>query len=209
MTTRTDEPKPACWGMNPELFFPPGDGTRAARLQIEEAKAVCRGCPLRVDCLTGALQRREEYGVFGGMSETERRNITRAQPHTNARNTATRLINGPADAASQREYEIRRLAAMTWTTQEIREACAAYYAGDRDTWAIAGTRVYDMHRRTAQHNEAVGRRANTAADTWAAITALEAQGIVRDALIAERLGITPKYVREVRHKFRTDQRVAS
>jgi WhiB family redox-sensing transcriptional regulator len=45
---------------NPELFFaePPQD--------VEQAKAMCRGCRARLACLAGALERREPWGVWGG-----------------------------------------------------------------------------------------------------------------------------------------------
>jgi WhiB family redox-sensing transcriptional regulator len=45
---------------DPELFFAesPSD--------VEEAKAMCRGCRARLACLTGALERREPWGVWGG-----------------------------------------------------------------------------------------------------------------------------------------------
>jgi WhiB family redox-sensing transcriptional regulator len=64
MTTLTI-PTPAgtalpCHIQDPELWFaetPTG---------VEEAKALCRGCPLRVACLEGALERREPWGVWGG-----------------------------------------------------------------------------------------------------------------------------------------------
>ena len=69
-------PRPACVEEDPELFFPIGD-TGPALLQIEEAKAVCRRCPLIEDCLEGALERGEAAGVWGGLSEKERRSLKR------------------------------------------------------------------------------------------------------------------------------------
>ncbi|MDW8805511.1 WhiB family transcriptional regulator [Streptomyces scabiei] len=75
-TDAPGQPRPACVGEDPELFFPIGD-TGPALLQIEEAKAVCRrGCPLIESCLEGALDRNES-GVWGGMSEKERRSLKR------------------------------------------------------------------------------------------------------------------------------------
>jgi WhiB family redox-sensing transcriptional regulator len=62
----------ACTGEDPELFFPDGI-TGSALHQIEEAKAVCRRCPVAETCLQWALESGQAAGVWGGMSEDERR----------------------------------------------------------------------------------------------------------------------------------------
>jgi WhiB family transcriptional regulator, redox-sensing transcriptional regulator len=67
---------PACWAEDPELFFPIGH-TGPAALQIEEAKAVCHRCPVMAECRADALARGEEFGVWGGLSEQERRALQR------------------------------------------------------------------------------------------------------------------------------------
>ncbi|HJL83711.1 MAG TPA: WhiB family transcriptional regulator, partial [Acidimicrobiales bacterium] len=60
-----------CLGVDPDLFFPErGASTR-------EAKDVCRACVVRTDCLEFALQNGEKFGIWGGMSERERRRIRR------------------------------------------------------------------------------------------------------------------------------------
>ena len=59
--------KAACRDKDPELFFPVGN-TGAAYQQIEEAKAVCLKC---------ALDTNQDYGVWGGLSEDERRALKR------------------------------------------------------------------------------------------------------------------------------------
>ena len=60
-----------CLGVDPDLFFPErGASTR-------EAKEVCRGCVVREDCLEFALANGEKFGIWGGMSERERRRIRR------------------------------------------------------------------------------------------------------------------------------------
>src|SRR5438477_4942593 len=62
-----------CMGVDPDLFFPErGASTR-------EAKEVCRGCVVREDCLEYALANGEKFGIWGGMSERERRRIRRAR----------------------------------------------------------------------------------------------------------------------------------
>jgi len=62
-----------CMGVDPDLFFPErGASTR-------EAKEVCRGCVVRLDCLEYALDSAEKFGIWGGMSERERRRLRRAR----------------------------------------------------------------------------------------------------------------------------------
>jgi WhiB family redox-sensing transcriptional regulator len=64
----------ACRNIEPDLFFPLGR-TREALVHIEEAKAVCRGCPVHAECLEFALANNLEDGVWGGTSEDERRRL--------------------------------------------------------------------------------------------------------------------------------------
>lgn len=64
----------ACRDHDPELFFPVGDGPVAKR-QTSRAKAVCAHCPVVADCLLAAT--RSDHGVWGGMSEAERRSVRR------------------------------------------------------------------------------------------------------------------------------------
>lgn len=66
----------ACRNNDPELFFPHGT-TGQALDQIEQAKAVCRQCPVINACLEWALQTNEQHGVWGGRSEEERRGMAR------------------------------------------------------------------------------------------------------------------------------------
>jgi WhiB family transcriptional regulator, redox-sensing transcriptional regulator len=55
-------------------FFHPDDdlGRISRRLREAAAKQVCEGCPVRAQCATHALTVGEEYGVWGGFTETER-----------------------------------------------------------------------------------------------------------------------------------------
>ena len=65
--------KSNCMGVDPDLFFPErGASTR-------EAKEVCRGCVVREECLEYALSKGEKFGIWGGMSERERRRLRRAR----------------------------------------------------------------------------------------------------------------------------------
>ena len=65
-----------CRDTDPELFFPVGT-TGTALVQIERAKQVCDECTVRIDCLDFALTTNQDSGIWGGLSEEERRAIRR------------------------------------------------------------------------------------------------------------------------------------
>lgn len=66
----------ACRDEDPDLFFPIGT-TGPALVQTEEAKTVCRGCPVQEQCLRWALENNQDAGVWGGLGENERRALKR------------------------------------------------------------------------------------------------------------------------------------
>jgi WhiB family transcriptional regulator, redox-sensing transcriptional regulator len=71
-----------CLGVDPDLFFPErGASTR-------EAKEVCRGCVVRLDCLEYALVNGEKFGIWGGLSERERRRLRRQRAQAGRRTSA-------------------------------------------------------------------------------------------------------------------------
>ena len=64
----------ACRDADPDLFFPIG-ATGAALRQMEEAKRICRACPVQIQCLAWALENGVADGVWGGTTPDERRVI--------------------------------------------------------------------------------------------------------------------------------------
>jgi WhiB family transcriptional regulator, redox-sensing transcriptional regulator len=64
----------ACRGLDPDALFVQG----AAQ---NRAKAICFGCPVRTECLADSLDHRIEFGVWGGMTERERRALLRRRPN--------------------------------------------------------------------------------------------------------------------------------
>lgn len=60
-----------CAQTDPEAFFPEKGGS------TREAKKVCSGCEVRAECLEYALDRDERFGIWGGLSERQRRKIKR------------------------------------------------------------------------------------------------------------------------------------
>ena len=66
----------ACRDADPELFFPDGD-IRSARAQVKTARLICRGCAVSATCLNWALATGQEAGIWGGLTEDERRRLHR------------------------------------------------------------------------------------------------------------------------------------
>lgn len=58
-----------CAQTDPEAFFPDKGGS------TREAKRICQACPVRDECLEYALANDERFGIWGGLSERERRRI--------------------------------------------------------------------------------------------------------------------------------------
>jgi WhiB family redox-sensing transcriptional regulator len=109
----TGEPNPAgpepwmafslCKETDPEAFFPEKGQSTAY------AKKVCRRCPVTAECLRAALERDERFGIWGGLSERERRKLKKpacepsapgSEEHAGASKRVTQ-----ADAAKQRRRE--------------------------------------------------------------------------------------------------------
>nr|WP_269204172.1 WhiB family transcriptional regulator [Motilibacter rhizosphaerae] len=63
----------ACRNSDPDALFVQGAAQNRAKL-------VCGGCPVRTECLAEALDNRTEFGVWGGMTERERRALLRRRP---------------------------------------------------------------------------------------------------------------------------------
>jgi len=61
----------ACQGLDPDIFYPTSED------DAEEAKAICAGCAVRQLCLEYALSHRERDGVWGGLTDRERRRLIR------------------------------------------------------------------------------------------------------------------------------------
>jgi len=76
----------ACRGGNPELFFPLRESKKGAPTELAAlAIAVCEQCPVAQECLEGALERDERFGIWGGKTTTERREMVRQRARLAAR----------------------------------------------------------------------------------------------------------------------------
>jgi WhiB family redox-sensing transcriptional regulator len=69
--------KAACRGQNGYLFFPPSHFEKKHEKQQREqmAKAICNRCAVKKECLEYALAIREPHGIWGGMTELERKRL--------------------------------------------------------------------------------------------------------------------------------------
>ena len=100
----------ACRESDPEIFYP--STGRSSR----DGRAVCGRCPVQAACLVYAIEHREHYGVWGGLSERQRRRL---------RETGGRSVNGTGTDARQssprgpdkREGQVRELAATLSDSQ--------------------------------------------------------------------------------------------
>jgi WhiB family redox-sensing transcriptional regulator len=89
----------ACRNSDPDALFVQG----AAQ---NRAKVICRSCPVRVACLADALDNRVEFGVWGGMTERERRALLRRRPNVTS---WRRLLEAAANehTSAQRANELQ------------------------------------------------------------------------------------------------------
>jgi WhiB family transcriptional regulator, redox-sensing transcriptional regulator len=67
-------PDAACRGMDAELWYPSSSATHA---ELAKPLAICRSCPVQVDCLAHALEHHEVHGIWGGVRERPRRDLRR------------------------------------------------------------------------------------------------------------------------------------
>ncbi len=72
--------KAACRGRKAAVFFPPASPERSDEKLFREtiAKGICEECCVRDECLDYAMKIREPHGIWGGLSETERRHLANA-----------------------------------------------------------------------------------------------------------------------------------
>ena len=73
------ESRAACRGAESAWFTPPitGESPSERRVRERAAKQICARCPVRVECLDYALRVNEPFGIWGGLSERERRRLKR------------------------------------------------------------------------------------------------------------------------------------
>ncbi len=92
-------PRAACRSAQPDQLFVRG-------AEQNKAKQLCAGCPVRTECLAEALDNQIEWGVWGGMTERERRAILRKRPNV----TSWRRLFEAAQAEHEAAHGVASLA---------------------------------------------------------------------------------------------------
>ena len=94
-----------CAEVSPEVWFPDKGGS------VRQAKAICGRCEIRLECADWAIQTNERHGVWGGLSEWDRRQLRkgRSVEHPSGWRCTT-----PGDKA-----RVRELDGLGWSIEEI------------------------------------------------------------------------------------------
>jgi WhiB family redox-sensing transcriptional regulator len=77
----------ACADVDPLIFFPVGV-SEEAQAATDVAKSICAECPVAQECLLFAVTTNQEYGVWGGLDEEERKEVRRAWRRASARSVS-------------------------------------------------------------------------------------------------------------------------
>ncbi|MGH3424680.1 MAG: WhiB family transcriptional regulator [Nocardioidaceae bacterium] len=83
----------ACKDAGPDVLFVRG-------AEQNRAKQLCSGCPVRSECLAEALDNQIEWGVWGGMTERERRALLRRRPNVRSWRSLLEAAKNEAAAAA-------------------------------------------------------------------------------------------------------------
>uniref|UniRef100_UPI001295A997 WhiB family transcriptional regulator n=1 Tax=Actinomadura macrotermitis TaxID=2585200 RepID=UPI001295A997 len=96
----------ACRNADPDALFVQGAAQNRAKL-------ICRGCPVRAECLADALDNRIEFGVWGGMTEQERRALLRRRPDVTSWHE---LLKSAKVEYAKAEHEREPESSLDWLT---------------------------------------------------------------------------------------------
>lgn len=127
-------------GEDPETWFPTGIAGPALD-QTARAQAVCRRCPVRPACLEHALREGLDHGIWGGLTEDQRRGLARPRPKRGQVNEdrVTALMEGRDLTArittAERHEAIQRLTAAGMSARQIAERL------DMTKWAVEAART--------------------------------------------------------------------
>lgn len=123
-----------CRDADPELFFPTASSGPAWEAQTRAAKALCRGCPVREQCLSLAMKRLP-FGIAGGTTEQERRALRRPSVGGGRRGSRARRASQVRDRA----LEGRRLLSLGLSPRSVASRLGVSVR-TAERWAAAARR---------------------------------------------------------------------
>jgi WhiB family redox-sensing transcriptional regulator len=115
----------ACARTDPETFYPQGHSAQAME---QAAKRVCAGCFVREDCLDFALATDQHTGVWGGLSEVERRGRSRSRENSFVRCLEAQEFIEERRAAGAGMRELARAMGVSY---ELMRRVLAYFEAER------------------------------------------------------------------------------
>lgn len=131
----------ACSGRDPEMWFP----KRPDLLEeVARAQAVCEGCPIKTPCREHALDNKERYGIWGGLTENERLQLLQDRP---SRTPKPRPKTRPQKQSLS--SEVRGVAWIWWRSRwEVVIHCnkKKHYGGTHKDKETAEAKALIMHK---------------------------------------------------------------
>lgn len=152
--------KGLCRKVDPEIFFvDPGQNAT-------EAKAICARCPVQPECLITAIQTRERYGVFGGLTSKEREELIRGTQKTIRQciNCGTKFMpvnrnqrNCSAKCRKERERELDKANRLTRRSKgTFKHGRSGYQLGCHCDICITGEHEYSRNYRAQRKERKAG-----------------------------------------------------
>ncbi|CAL9337204.1 WhiB family transcriptional regulator [Streptomyces sp. enrichment culture] len=111
----------ACVGEDPEIFFPLSDSA-APGSEASLARAICRRCPVLLDCRTWAIERGEDDGIWGATTAAQRRAVRRAATDDQYTAPAARPAPGRRRDARPGDVDDSDTGDDGWRSSTIRSA---------------------------------------------------------------------------------------
>ncbi|GGQ83464.1 WhiB family transcriptional regulator [Streptomyces flaveolus] len=207
----------ACTDQDPELFFP--NGTEGGwKTVTHDAKAICARCPVASDCLTFALNENIDYGIFGGLTDNERRKLKR-RATTTLTAADVNEVRRPAtlEEAFERNAELYGDGHRRWTGPKQLFFAGVYYTPRRTAFLIGYDRpahgqvhptcgfaecVQPAHMEDAKGRDARKRAAKREAEQQAAAERATERHVAQAAVKREpaKCGTNSGYGRHLREK---------
>ncbi|HSZ42506.1 MAG TPA: WhiB family transcriptional regulator [Trebonia sp.] len=173
----------ACRFTESELFFPDADSGQSL-LQVTQARAICAGCAVRRECLAFAVRTHQSHGIWGGLTEQERRaggagrSADAPEPNTGR----VRPDRTPALPGGHELFEAQAMAARIACHRVARPALTAIRDSVNSASSLSARPEWAS--KATAHAEIFQLLADTAGDYAVATELRGMAGLVRDLMVA-------------------------